>query len=58
MKYFAQLIGSVLSVASWIAGVVIANGFWSTTIAVFFPPWAWYLLVEKCLIVAGWVSGG
>lgn len=34
----------------WIAGVVIANGFWSTFFAVVFPFWAWYLVVERIII--------
>lgn len=37
-------------------GVVIAKGFWSTTISIFIPPYAWYLVLEKALMMAGWVS--
>jgi len=38
----------------WIAGVVIANGFWSTFFSVCFGPfWAWYLSVEKLLQMVG-----
>lgn len=33
----------------WVAGFVIAKGFWSTFFCVF-APYAWYLVVEKLLI--------
>lgn len=39
MKVFACLI--------WLAGVVLAKGFWSTFFAVIFPLWAWYLVAER-----------
>lgn len=39
--------------ASWIAGVVMANGFWSTLLAVIFPFWSWYLVVERGMQMAG-----
>lgn len=34
----------------WIAGIVIAKGFWSTFFAIFIPLWAYYLVVEQLLI--------
>jgi hypothetical protein len=34
----------------WLAGIVIAQGFWSTFFSIFFPPYAFYLIVEKLLI--------
>lgn len=43
-------------VTDWLAGVVLAKGFWSTCVAIVFMPWAWYLLVERALQAAGWVS--
>jgi hypothetical protein len=43
-----------IGVVGWIAGVVIANGFWSTLFSVILGPfWAWYLCVEKLLEAAG-----
>ena len=39
-----------IAVVSWIAGVVIAKGFWSTFFAVIIPFWSWYLVVESILI--------
>lgn len=37
----------------WIAGIVIAKGFWSTFFAVFIPFWSWYLTIEKLLMHFG-----
>lgn len=37
----------------WLAGVVIANGFWAKFVAAVFPPYGLYLFVEKVLQVAG-----
>jgi hypothetical protein len=34
----------------WIAGIVIAQGFWSTFFAVIVPLWAFYLDVELLLL--------
>jgi hypothetical protein len=45
MKYFVQLI----AVLSWISGIVIAQGFFSTTFAFVMPVYAWYLFVERVL---------
>lgn len=39
-------VGDFLVWGSWFAGMVLAKGFWSTTAAVCFPPWAWYLTAE------------
>ena len=46
MKSLAQLFAFLV----YVSGIVIANGFWSTVLAIFLPPWAWYLAVEKFLI--------
>ena len=39
----------------WVVGAVLAKGFWSTLITIFFFPWAFYLVVEKLLINLGWL---
>jgi len=36
----------------WVAGVVIAKGFWSTLFCLC-PAWAYYLVVEKFMIHFG-----
>jgi hypothetical protein len=41
-----HIIGFILLVG-WIAGIVIAKGFWSTTFAIFMPLWSYYLVVER-----------
>jgi hypothetical protein len=44
-----------LSMVMWVAGIVLAKGFTSTFVAIVFPLWAWYLVIEKLLIMIGWV---
>lgn len=43
------------SLFMWIAGIVIAKGFWSTVFALCIPLWAWYLVIEKIMINMGWL---
>ena len=42
-------------VIPWVAGAVLSKGFWLTTAAIFFPPYAWYVVVERALVAIGWV---
>jgi len=51
MKYIVYLILLV----SWIAGIVIAKGFWSTFFSIVFTPWAYYLVVEHILKLMNWI---
>lgn len=44
---------SLITVPMWIVGWVLAQGFWSTFFAVFFPPWGIYLSAEKLLMYFG-----
>lgn len=37
-------------IMAWIAGIVIAKGFWSTFFAIVFMPWGWYLVIEKIIL--------
>jgi hypothetical protein len=46
MRYLVSLI----LFAWWLAGIVIAQGFWSTFFAVVFPLWGYYLVVEQLVI--------
>lgn len=55
MKYLVAYLGSLLAGIVYIAGIVIANGFWSTLFALFIPPWGWYLVLEKLMHVWGWI---
>jgi len=43
------------SLITWIAGIVIAKGFWSTVFAVCIPLWAWYLVIERVMFNMGWL---
>ena len=45
-----KTVGSVLLLFSWLAGIVIAQGFWSTFFAIIFPFWSYYLVVERIVI--------
>ena len=47
---FVNMIFGVFVIFSWTSGVVYAQGFWSNLCAVFFPFWAWYLVIEKIII--------
>ncbi len=38
----------------WLAGFALAKGFWST-LACFFPFYAWYLVVERVLQIWSFV---
>lgn len=46
---------SLVMLLAWLAGIVIANGFWSTLIAIFIPFWAYYLVVERIMYVLGMI---
>lgn len=45
-----EIVGGI----AWIAGIILAKGFWSTLFAVILPPWGWYLIVERAFISWGW----
>lgn len=51
---FAELLLLVLIIVPWLAGLVLAKGFWMTAFALF-PPYAWYLIVERIMQLNGWV---
>ena len=42
-------VARLILIAAWVAGLVLAKGFWSTLFAVFIPLWAWYLVAERIL---------
>ena len=42
---------SLVTITTWLAGIVLAQGVWGTVFAVCMPPYAWYLLVEHLMIV-------
>lgn len=56
MKHLVELLVAVLLGVPWLAGIVLAKGFWSTAAAVCVPPYAWYLVVERVMVMAGWIG--
>lgn len=54
MKHLIDKISSAAFIAVWLAGAVLASGFWSTLFAAFFPPWGWYLVAERLMVHWGW----
>lgn len=52
-KSAVDFTGSLMFIVSWLAGIVLANGALSTVIAICFPPYAWYLVMEKVMMMAG-----
>jgi len=49
---FAGVFALIVIVVPWLAGLAIAKGFWQTFCAIF-PPYAWYLVVEKVMKAYG-----
>lgn len=48
IRYALGLTATLLFISAWMAGMALAQGFWSTLFAVF-PPWGWYLIAERVL---------
>ena len=55
MKEIVKGVGIVLFVLAWICGAVLAPGWWKLA-AFSFPPYPWYLLVERAMQAAGLVA--
>ena len=55
VRYALGLTSMLLFLSTWVAGWVLATGFWSTLFAVLVPPWGWYLLAERLLQHVGLV---
>jgi hypothetical protein len=47
-------IGFIVSIL-WLAGIVLAKGFWGTLVAVLCPCFAWYLVVESAMLKFGFL---
>ena len=54
MDSLAAVLLSIFTFLIWLAGIVLAKGFW-LTVAAIFTPYGAYLVVERLLIMAGWV---
>lgn len=44
-----RLVFGTFFIVTWLAGIVIAKGFWFTLFSIF-PFYSWYLVVEKAMI--------
>lgn len=48
---------SIVWILIWIAGIILAKGFWSTTFAVFTGGfWSAYLVLERVMIALGVIA--
>ncbi len=56
MKVFSKYLIILIFSAIWMAGIVLAKGFWSTLFAIFFFPWGFYLVIERLLVMTGVVT--
>jgi len=54
-KFTVHFVAMTFFLVTWIAGVVLAQGFWSTLISTFFFPWSWYLLIERIMQMTGFI---
>lgn len=46
---------TLIAAAFWMAGTVLAKGFWPVVLAVTLPPYAWYLVAEMLMQKFGWL---
>lgn len=51
-----DLVLMLMIVVPWLAGIVLAQGFWQTAGALI-PPYAWYLLTEHVMTITGFIAG-
>ena len=55
MKDMANVIGTLVVLFTWAAGVVMAKGFLMTSFAIICPPYGVYKVVEKILVLLKWI---
>ena len=53
VKGWDGLASFLIIVIPWIAGIVIAKGFWSTFFACIIPFYSWYLFIERIMSTYG-----
>lgn len=56
MAKIIEQMGYVAMVVAWICGTVLAPG-WLKVCAFLFPPYAWYLVAELAMRLAGLIGG-
>ena len=50
-----KILIELLMLIGWIAGIVLAKGFLLTLLAIVAPIYGWYLVIEKIMIMNGWL---
>lgn len=53
MRYLAQFSTYWIAALMWLAGIVLAKGFWLTVLSVVMPFYAWYLVVQRIMQANG-----
>ena len=46
----------LIIVVPWLMGVALSKGYLAGICAILIPPYAWYLVVEKVMLVNGWLQ--
>ncbi|HEY4530133.1 MAG TPA: hypothetical protein VIG97_07375 [Luteimonas sp.] len=46
-------LGWLFAIIGYLAGIVVAKGFWATFVAMIFFPYSWYLAVKHVMAMAG-----
>lgn len=49
MRYLIDFLTILLVILGWLAGLVVVKGAWLTTVAILFPPYAWYVCMERLM---------
>ncbi len=49
-----SLLGFIFVIV-WLMGIILAKGFWLTSLAIFCPCYGWYLVIEKAMIMSGFI---
>ena len=55
MKELNETIASILFFVVWLAGIALAKGI-GVFFAAIFPPYAWYLVIERAMLALGWLT--
>ena len=54
MKIVTEYVVGATIAVGWLAGVVLSTGQW-WWVSMFFPPYAWYLVVERLIQLIGMI---
>jgi len=54
MKQLVEFSAQAMIILAWLAGIALAQGWWKL-LAIFVPPYGWYLLVEMWMRKSGMI---